>query len=285
MLAVGLALCSAALFGGLSVALRYALRRVPDAEVGALVTGLVAIVVCGSIALAGAEWHGNVVPFLLAGLIAPGASQIFYVLAVRDAGPSRTAVLVGVAPLASVAIALIALHEPLRAPLIAGALLIVLGGAALAGERVRPETFRSIGIAFALASTVFFATRDNVVRHLFVDTDVPPQLAATATLVSGSAVMTAYLLIVRGQAFGAALRRALVPFVPSGLLWGSSYVALFEAFSRGRVTVVSPLVATESLFGVLFATLLLLRSELVGRHLLAGALLIVAGGALFGVFR
>src|SRR2546421_804172 len=143
MLAVGLALCSAALFGGLSVALRYALRRAPDAEVGALVTGLVAIVVCGSIALAGAEWHGNVVPSLLAGLIAPGASQIFYVLAVRDGGPSRTAVLVGVAPLVSVAIALIALHEPLRAPLVAGALLIVLGGVALAGERVRPETFRS----------------------------------------------------------------------------------------------------------------------------------------------
>ncbi len=51
------------------------------------------------------------------------------------------------------------------------------------------------------------------------------------------------------------------------------------------MTVVSPLVATESLWGVLFAALLLRRSELVGRRLVAGAVLIVAGGVLIGAWR
>jgi uncharacterized membrane protein len=69
------------------------------------------------------------------------------------------------------------------------------------------------------------------------------------------------------------------------VLFGLSYVALFEAYYRGRVTVVAPLVATESLWGVLFAALLLRRSELVGRRLVAGAALIVAGGALIGAWR
>src|SRR5262245_55421870 len=114
------------------------MRQNRDAELGALVTVLVALAVCGAIALIGAEWHGRVWPFLLAGLIAPGGSQIFYVNAVKAAGPARTAVLVGVAPLVSVSIALIALGEPVRAPLVVGAVLIVLGGLALAGERVRP---------------------------------------------------------------------------------------------------------------------------------------------------
>ena len=81
------------------------------------------------------------------------------------------------------------------------------------------------------------------------------------------------------------LRRAAVPYALPGLLWGASYATLFEAFYRARVSVVSPLVATESLFAVLFAVLLLRRSELVGRHLVVGALLIVAGGALIGAFR
>jgi hypothetical protein len=36
---------------------------------------------------------------------------------------------------------------------------------------------------------------------------------------------------------------------------------------------------------VLFAALLLRRSELVGRRLVAGAALIVAGGALIGAWR
>src|SRR5919197_1413093 len=98
MAAVGLALCSAVLFGSMSVALRYALRRRPDAEAGAVATAIVALVPCGGVALAGAEWHGRVWPFLLAGLLAPGSSQILYVLAVRDIGPSRAAVFVGPAP-------------------------------------------------------------------------------------------------------------------------------------------------------------------------------------------
>jgi uncharacterized membrane protein len=70
-----------------------------------------------------------------------------------------------------------------------------------------------------------------------------------------------------------------------GALFGSSYVALFEAYYRGRVTVVSPLVATESLWAVGLSLLLLRRTELVGRRLVLGAVLIVAGGALIGAFR
>lgn len=285
MTAVGLALLSAALFGSMSVALRFALRERPDPEAGALAATLVALVPCLAIALAGREWHGDVWPFLIAGLLAPGASQTFYVLAVRDLGPSRAAVLVGTAPLVSVTIALVVLGEPLTAPLLVGALLIVLGGVALAGERVRPETFRGIGALYAVICTVFFATRDNVVRSIATGTDVPPQLAASVTIASGATVMALVLLARRGRRGASDTRRALRPFALAGLVWGLSYASLFEAFYRGPVTVVSPLVATESLFGVLFAALFVGRSELVGRHLLLGAALIVGGGMLIGAFR
>jgi drug/metabolite transporter (DMT)-like permease len=283
---VGLAVASAVLFGAMSVTLRLALRRHSDPEVGALATAITALLPCGAIALATAHWRGDILPFLLAGLLAPGASQILYVLAIRDAGPSRTSVLVGVAPLVSVTIALAALGEPVRGGLVAGAVLIVLGGLALVGERVRPEDFRRAGVLFALASTVFFAGRDNVVRHFAEDTRVPPQIAACLTLVAGGTLMSAYLVAARGpRGLAGSLRRALVPFLPGGILWGLSYAALFEAFYRGRVSVISPLVATESLFGVVFAALVLRRSELVGRHVWLGALLIVAGGTLIGAFR
>jgi drug/metabolite transporter (DMT)-like permease len=276
---------AAAIFGVLSVTLRFALHRVPDGEAGALVTALVALAVCGIVALAGAQWHGDPLPFLLAGLLAPGASQLLFVLAVREAGPSRTAVLVGMAPLLSVGIALLALHEPLRAPLLAGAVLIVLGGLTLAAERVRPESFRRIGAVFALASIVFFAGRDNVVRWLLRDSHVAPQLAASATILSGSLLMAAYLLATRGRQAARDVSRALRPFALSGVLFGASYAMTFEAFSRSQVSIVSPLVGMESLFGVLAAWLVIRKHELVGRHLVAGALLVVAGGALIGIFR
>ena len=74
-------------------------------------------------------------------------------------------------------------------------------------------------------------------------------------------------------------------FLSVGLLFGASYICLFEAYYRGLVTVVSPLVATESLWGVVISAIVLQRSERVGVRLAAGAALVVFGGVLIGVFR
>ena len=288
MVAVLLALCSAALFGAMTVALRLALRRSPDAELGALQTMVPALAIALAFALVHLVRHGvpdvaAAWPFLLAGMIAPGGSQVLFTLAVRDAGPSRTSVLVGTAPLFSVAIALTLLSEPLEAALLAGAVLIVAGGVLLVGERVRPEHFKLVGLTFALAATILFASRDNLLRWLSLDSEVPPSVAAAATLASGASCVLAYLLATRaGRGVTA---RGARSFLVAGVCFGLSYIALFEAYYRGRVTVVSPLVATESLWGVLLSALLLRRTELVGPRLLAGAALIVAGGALIGAFR
>ena len=68
-------------------------------------------------------------------------------------------------------------------------------------------------------------------------------------------------------------------------LAGCSYLSLFEAYYRGKVTVVSPLFATEALFGVVAAAVLIGQSELIGRRLVAGAALTVTGGILIGAVR
>ena len=72
-------------------------------------------------------------PFLVGGLLEPGVSQILFTLAVRDAGASRTSVIIGTAPLFAVAIAIVVLDEPVEAGLVVGAVLIVVGGV-LPGE-------------------------------------------------------------------------------------------------------------------------------------------------------
>ena len=74
---------------------------------------------------------GDIWPFLLTGLFAPGASQFLYVRSVKEVGASRAAIVVGAAPLVSVTIALALLGEPIKVPLLLGAMLIVLGCLAL----------------------------------------------------------------------------------------------------------------------------------------------------------
>ena len=281
MAPVVLALTSAFLFGAMTVMLRVALQRGGDAESGAFLTVVTAVAVVLPFALLGGGDASGVWPFLLAGILAPGGSQVLFTLAVRDAGPSRTSVVVGTAPAFAVAIALVFLDEPVETALVAGAVLIVCGAVALVGETKRPGHFRTIGLAFALAATQLFATRDNVVRRLAGDATVRPSLAACATLAAGGAFILAFLLATgrRPRLAGALL------FAPAGVLFGLSYVTLFAAFYRGRVSIVSPLVATEALWGVALSALVFGRAERIGLRLVLGATLVVAGGVLIGVFR
>ncbi|MBA3844337.1 MAG: DMT family transporter [Actinobacteria bacterium] len=275
MTAVLLALTSAALFGSMTVALRLALRGLEDASGAALATVLPALLVTLAAAALHPSLHGAW-PFLLAGVLAPGGSQILFTLAVREAGASRTSVVVGGAPLVAVAIALLFLSEPLRVPLVIGALGIVGGGVLLAAERDRPGHLRARGLLFAGGAAALFATRDNLARALH--THASPGTAAAATLVAGTVVAAIWT---RRAPTGRELRR----LAPAGLLFGLSYVCLFEAYFRGRVSVVSPLVATESLWGVGLSALLIRQTEGMGRRLVLGAALVVAGGALIGATR
>jgi drug/metabolite transporter (DMT)-like permease len=283
MTAIALAAGSAFLFGAMTVLIRIALRTGVAPEVGSLLTVLPAVLVTASAAAMRGQWDLRTAwPFLLAGLLAPGVSQLLFTFAVRDAGASRTSVTVGTAPLFAVALALVFLDEPVVAGLLAGAALIVAGGLLLTSDQARPEHFRRLGLVFALGATLAFATRDTLVRWLGTEaTDVPPELAAFATVLTGAVVASAYVVYSGARR----TRGAALAFLPAGLCYGTSYVLLFEAFYRGRVSVVSPVVATESLWGVTLSWLFLRRTEHIGRRLVAGAALVVAGGVVIGVYR
>src|SRR5262249_10986646 len=253
----------------MSVGLRIGLSRYPDVEVATIATVSAALAVAVIVAAAeaparrvhaGAAW-----PFVLAGLLQPGAGQLFVTLAVQEAGASRASVMLGSAPLASVTFALIFLGEPARWPLLIGAVLIVAGGVELARDRSRPAHVRRRGYAFAFAATILFSARDTVVRWLAGSTSVPPGVAAAAALAGGLALI---LVAVGPRLRGRLTLRPMLPFLGVGVVFGASYVALFEAYYRGRVTVVSPIVATESLWGVALSLLLIRHTELVGRRVL-----------------
>ena len=283
MTAVVLGALSAFLFGVMTVLVRIALRTGVAPELGSLFTILPAAAVTLVVALARGGWDfASAWPFVLAGLLAPGIAQILFTFAVRDAGASRTSVTVGTAPLFAVATALVFLDEPLVAGLVVGAALIVTGGILLASDRARPEHFKRIGLIYALLGTAAFATRDTLVRWLVTDvSDVDPVLAASVAMLTGVVVALAFVLLKRAPV----TRAAAVGFIPAGLCYGLSYVFLFEAFDHGRVSVVSPIVATESLWGVTLSWLVLQKSEHVGQRLVAGAVLVVAGGVLIGIYR
>jgi drug/metabolite transporter (DMT)-like permease len=283
--AVLLALVSAALFGAMPVAVRFALvpPMVP-AAVGALFMQIATFaVLCVAAAIQGGVTLDGIAPFVLAGAIAPGISNLFITVGIREAGSSRASVAFGMAPLFAVTIAVLVFDERPGAVVLFGALLIVCGGVALALESERPRHVRRIGIAFALVGAALFALRDNLVRDESLDTEVPSMTAGAAMLASGLVVTSAFVIARRHRVAWPA--RVVARWLLPGAFVGLSYIALFEAFYRGTVSIVAPIVATESLFGVAFSALLLRRTEKVGARLVLGAALVVTGGALIAVFR
>ena len=283
--AVLLALVSAALFGAMPVAVRFALvPPLVSTAVGALFMQLATFgVLCVAAAIQGGVTLDGLLPFLVAGAIAPGLSNLFITFGIREAGSSRSSVAFGVAPLFAVTLAVAVFDERPGQAVLVGALLIVGGGVALVGESERPAHVRRIGIVAALVGAALFALRDNLVRDLSLDTDVPSMTAGAATLAAGIVVTSGFVVAGRNRVAWPApvIARWLLP----GAFVGLSYVALFEAFYRGTVSVVAPVVATESLFGVAFSALLLHRVERVGPRLVLGAALVVTGGALIAGFR
>jgi len=283
LLAAGAALS----FGALAVTIRLSLHPPIDAVTASLVTTLLAGVCCVALAIISGELSGfawvDTWPFFVTGLFAPGISQILFTRAVGVIGPSRAAVLVGVSPVLSAAIAVTLLGEPLHVALVLGTLLVVAGGTLLVSERGGVLGVASRGLALGLGAALLFAIRDNLVRWAARGSAVPGFVAASASLISATVVIL-IVVALRPQA-GVRIRQAARPFVLSGLVYGVSYACLYSAFDRGRVTIVAPLVATESLWAVLIAMLVLRRSERIGVHLLAAAALVVGGGALISSFR
>jgi drug/metabolite transporter (DMT)-like permease len=286
-LVVLLAAGSALFFGALAVTIRLALARGIDAEAASLVTTVIAGVVCALLAFvtgdfSGVAWRATW-PFFLTGLFAPGISQILFTRSVGVIGPSRTAIAVGISPVLSAAIAVTVLGEPLHIALVLGTLFVVGGGTLLVSERGGPAAMLSLGVGLSLSAALLFSVRDNLVRWAARGSDVPGFVAGTASLVSATLVI---LIVVASRPDARErIRLAARPFVPSGLVYGISYACLYSAFDRGRVTVVAPLVATESLFAVLISMVLLRRSERIGPRLLLATALVVGGGALISSFR
>jgi S-adenosylmethionine uptake transporter len=271
--AVLLALGAAATFGAMTVGIRIGVRGLPDTRGATLALTSTALAVALVAAIprhdAAGGWR-----FFLAGLIAPGVSQLLFTLAVAEVGASRTSAAAGVAPLVALVIAFVFLGEPVRIGLVLGGIAVVGGGIALATERGRPGHLRFRGLVFGLGAAVCFAVRDNIVRALRADGT--PETVAVATLLAGT-------LVALAAARRVPTRREYRALAPAGVLFGLSYILLFEAYFHGHVSVVSPLVATETLWALALTALLLGASEHLGRRVVLGAAAILAGGIAIGV--
>ena len=290
MLVIAMGVLAGVLFGLLTALVRRGLMRQPNALVGAMViTSSAALMVLAVTILTGKG--GDLLEFRMAagyfalGIVVPGISQILFVVAVREVGASRTAIMIGTAPLLATIIAVAFRGEALVIGLVAGTVLIVIGGASLAWDRNLPPGFRARGMLFAFFCALLFAVRDNAVRMLGGASDMDPLAATTWTLIGAAAAVAVYATIARRGAVLTEYRSVFRSFIPAGVVFALAYLALVVALEIGRVTVFAPLNAMQSMWTVLFAWLLLGKSDGIGARIVLAMVLVVLGGIMIGIFR
>ena len=215
-------------------------------------------------------------PFILAGLFAPSLARILLYRGIARMGLARSAALVGAMPLFAVSIAVIFLGERPSPGIITGAVLVVLGVAALNASRISDDRWAKWTILLPLGAALCFALRDIFTKSGLRDIPLP---LAGAALVATTSVVAFYLIFLVSKNREKILLpwRSFWLFSGAGLLVCVSYVLLFIALNQDMVSLVSPLVATNPLVSVILSYLFLQTEEKVSLKVVLGGVLVVAG--------
>ena len=224
--------------------------------------------------------------FFVIGAIVPGVAQLTFCAAIRMAGPSRTAIMLGTVPVWSVVLATIFLDEHWSAPVVAGTLLAVVGSVILATEGITKASVSRLGLALAALTALQFAVRDVLARSVTQESNLDSSAAAALTLGVGAVVLIGVTVGTAGpREFSENLRRSMPAMLIPGVAVGLAMPALLAAFERSRVGIVSPLLgATQTVGAVLLSGLLIGGTE-INRRVALAVSLTLAGGTLIGVTR
>ena len=249
----------------------------------ATVASVIAII--GGVRLSDLSWADSQ-GFFVIGAIVPGVAQLTFYAAIRMAGPSRSAIMLGTVPVWSVVLATIFLNEHWSASVVAGTLLAVVGSALLATEGITKASVSRLGLALAALTALQFAIRDVLARSVTQGSNLDSSAAAAVTLWVGAVVLIGVGVgTAKPREFSDNLRRSMPAMLIPGIAVGLAMPALLAAFERSRVGVVSPLLgATQTVGAVLLSGLLIGGTE-INRRVVLAVIVTLAGGTLIGVTR
>ena len=279
MTAIVLGLASAAFLGGGLVLTQFGLRHIHPLSGAAISVPSFTLVfiLIAPFLLHGQtiEWHAVPI-FAAVGLVFPAVLTLLTFASNRALGPVATGALGNLSPLLSVAVAVLLLHEPLRALQFAGLMVAVLGVLSITITRTDDmRDWRTWALLLPLGASVLRGVIPPVIKVGLEIWPSPIAAGLTAYIVS-----TMTVLVIERLRTG----RFLVQAPWAGKLWfalngicnGTGTLLLYAALGAGPVSLVAPLYATYPLFTVGLSVLFLGNVRITFR-LIAGTALTVGG--------
>lgn len=212
--------------------------------------------------------------FALVGLFFPAAVTLLTYTGNQRMGPTITSAVSCTTPLFALSGAILFLGEALTAGNALGTGAIVLGMLALTWSRdARPRSWPLWALALPVAAAALRALAQVLTKAGLALWDSPYAAGLIGYTVSAVVIFAATRMSGPRQP---ADRRATPWFVATGMLNGASLFLMYTALAKGKVALVSPIIASYPLF-TLALSLLILRQEHIPPRVALGAVLTVAG--------
>jgi drug/metabolite transporter (DMT)-like permease len=279
MAAILFAFASAALLGGGAVIAQFGLRTVHPLSGAAI--SIPAFTLCfiliSPFLLRGVAVDWRAVPIFAAiGLTFPAFVTLLTFASGRALGPVVTSSLGNLAPLFSVALAVVVLHEPLRPLQMLGLAISVAGALTITVTRTpQVRDWRTWALLLPLAAALLRGVIPPVIK-LGLEIWPYPIAAGLIGYITSTLTVLAIERVRTGRFMTQAPISGRLWFAATGICNGVGTLLLYAAVGSGPVTLVAPVIATYPLFTVGLSAILLTHLKLTVR-LVLGTVLAVAG--------
>jgi drug/metabolite transporter, DME family len=218
----------------------------------------------------------SVTLFGIVGVFQLGVRLLAYT-GVLKIGASRSSALQSINPLISFTIAIVVLKESATALTLAGTLLVV-AGVVLVSWRAEQEllSFRWWHLLLPVGAAILSGVNHPMRRYALSLSNEPLFFSAFMGFVTLIA-FAGYMTISSQEPRLVWDRRALWPFVCTGIFETFSIFLIIKALSIGPVVVIAPIAATYPVWSLIGAKLFLKDVERIGLKAAVGILSVVAG--------
>ncbi|UCH32053.1 MAG: DMT family transporter [Candidatus Bathyarchaeota archaeon] len=220
--------------------------------------------------------------FAAAGAFAPGIGRLLYYKGVKILGPSLNASIFATYPMYSSIMAALLLNETLSTANFLGIACALIGAVIIerswSKDKIKPgKVFQNL--AFPIMATLSVAV-SQVVRKYGLGIYNAPLLGVAVGYACSLLIYALALLRLPISLRTFSWRKELGYFWKAGVGLSIGWLLAFFALSLEKVSIVTPLLQTESLFIIFFSHVFLKKIDEISVGLVFGSLIVVFGVAL-----
>lgn len=274
-----IALCTAIFYGSALVAARRGLKYSTPMTVTCVSVIVQTVTLWSAVLLTGGI--PEVVPmavflFVLVGVTQLGV-RLFAYTGVHKIGASRSSALQAISPLIAAVIAVTLLQEKPSVTVVAGTVLVAIGIVLLSWRSEEHiSTYRWWHLLLPVAAACLTGINHPIRRYALSLSNYPLFFSA---LMGGASLFffLFYLAVAPSTERLVWDRRALLPFIVTGVCETMSILLIITALSVGPVVVVAPIAATYPMWALLGTVIFLRDLEQVNLQAIFGSVSVVAG--------